>query len=691
MLDSYEKVDMGGKAGSSLGKGAYGQVNLMCNKETNKYVALKVIEKKIVGNESMLSALQKEIEIHKKLQHDNIIRLCGHLEDESKIYLLMEYANKGNLFQLIRKKGRLTEKEAFFFFTQACSAINFLHRNMLMHRDIKPENLLLCDRGVLKLCDFGCCTQYDNQGRRTFCGTIEYMAPEIIKRGGYGEKADVWSLGILLFEMLHGYAPFHGKGDQDTISMIIGNKLKIGKDIKEDAKQLIEQILKDDPSQRPNVIEIFVYPWMKRMQSEFNIMDNVAPNSSPKKISSSEGKKQEISKNQKSEEAPQIHTNEEEKIIKKVKESTDKMKNLEEVQEIQKNPQKTQSPPKQEKEETKKKEKVTIVKKIRDSPNIKKNAKKPPVESPKGKKINIEDEGESPLSSPTNPEKLKVPKEIVESVQSGNDNIESKQLEYQNMLQKNEEDVCPGQESNFEREYVQEKINEQEKPPIPKKELNENALIEEQLKEPEVVREPEIKIVPDIEQMEIKEAKSDLKVNDKDENEHIRQEKPEDKKEEIDTDKDNKEEKNIEEKKEQPQDIIKEAMPIEEIKESTNAVQKDPEEENKIIIPKNELFGDEEETKQIPLIPNEQNDQKNEEGNQIKFADIDEDDKQFLEEKKLICADITEKQQVAQKRDTSHEDDLRVFDVKMEFDKNGNRTSQFKEWNFGPDGKEKQH
>ena len=322
VLDSYEKVDMGGKAGSSLGKGAYGQVNLMCNKETNKYVALKVIEKKIVGNESMLSALQKEIEIHKKLQHDNIIRLCGHLEDESKIYLLMEYANKGNLFQLIRKKGRLTEKEAFFFFTQACSAINFLHRNMLMHRDIKPENLLLCDRGVLKLCDFGCCTQYDNQGRRTFCGTIEYMAPEIIKRGGYGEKADVWSLGILLFEMLHGYAPFHGKGDQDTISMIIGNKLKIGKDIKEDAKQLIEQILKDDPSQRPNVIEIFVYPWMKRMQSEFNIMDNVAPNSSPKKISSSEGKKQEISKNQKSEEAPQIHTNEEEKIIKKVKEST---------------------------------------------------------------------------------------------------------------------------------------------------------------------------------------------------------------------------------------------------------------------------------------------------------------------------------------------------------------------------------
>ena len=104
----------------------------------------------------------REVEIHKKLKHDNIIRLYTSLEDEKFIYLVLEYAAKGNLFYLIRKKKTLTEDEAFYFFIQTCAGIYFLHKHGLIHRDIKPENLLIGDDNILKICDFGWCVKNTN-------------------------------------------------------------------------------------------------------------------------------------------------------------------------------------------------------------------------------------------------------------------------------------------------------------------------------------------------------------------------------------------------------------------------------------------------------------------------------------------------------------------------------------------------
>ena len=104
----------------------------------------------------------REVEIHKKLKHDNIIRLYTSVEDEHFIYLILEYATMGNLFYLIRKKKGLDEKEAFYYFIQACAGIYFLHKNGLIHRDIKPENLLIDKDSMLKICDFGWCVQNDD-------------------------------------------------------------------------------------------------------------------------------------------------------------------------------------------------------------------------------------------------------------------------------------------------------------------------------------------------------------------------------------------------------------------------------------------------------------------------------------------------------------------------------------------------
>jgi len=257
-----------------LGKGSYGEVILMKEKASGQLVAMKIINKESMANQAALKSLLNEIEIQKRVIHDNIIRLFTYVEDTKNIYIVMEYASKGSLFHFMRKKIKFAPRDSFIFFTQACSAIQFLHSHNLMHRDIKPENLLITEENILKLCDFGCCTQYDSKGRRTFCGTLEYMAPELIKREGYTEKADIWSLGVLLYELLHGYAPHHGPKEQDTMNKIVENRLIFG-EIAEDAKQMIQSLMREDAKERPEAWEIFELPWMKRMQHELGIPDSI--------------------------------------------------------------------------------------------------------------------------------------------------------------------------------------------------------------------------------------------------------------------------------------------------------------------------------------------------------------------------------------------------------------------------------
>jgi len=258
----------------NLGRGAYGEVVLMNDMRQDKQVAMKIISKRGIRDKKTIESFNNEINIHKRIIHDNIIRLFSYAEDERSIYIVMEYAKGGNLFRLLRNKIRFSEKEAFYYFMQTCSAIDFLHRNGLMHRDIKPENLLITEDKILKLCDFGCCIKTDNELTNDYCGTIEYMAPEMLRRGNYGKKADIWSLGILLYELLHGYAPYRCGTGREAIRRI-SRQLPVFKYAHDDAKELIELMLNKDPSKRPEVWEIFLHPWVKRMQEVFGISEMV--------------------------------------------------------------------------------------------------------------------------------------------------------------------------------------------------------------------------------------------------------------------------------------------------------------------------------------------------------------------------------------------------------------------------------
>jgi len=140
----------------------------------------------------------------------------------------MDYASKGTLYHAIRLNNGLDELSSFKYFIQVVSAVHFLHENNLIHRDLKPENILINENDEIKLCDFGWCVELKVGHRVTFCGTFEYMAPEQIKELPYNHAVDIWSLGVLLYELTHGYSPFraHQDDNHDEYTQIFKNILK---------------------------------------------------------------------------------------------------------------------------------------------------------------------------------------------------------------------------------------------------------------------------------------------------------------------------------------------------------------------------------------------------------------------------------------------------------------------------------
>lgn len=152
----YKQVKVPGKDSSVLGKGTYGEVLLVQHQDTKEKYALKTIHKLRLENTHQLSSLEHEVFVQRRIVHDNVVKVYDVMSDKENMYILMEYADGGNLFRYIRKKGRLGEKEAYEFFVQIACALNFLHKNSLLHRDIKPENVLLTGTREVKLCDFGC-------------------------------------------------------------------------------------------------------------------------------------------------------------------------------------------------------------------------------------------------------------------------------------------------------------------------------------------------------------------------------------------------------------------------------------------------------------------------------------------------------------------------------------------------------
>ena len=288
----------------AIGKGGYGKLYLAKNKKDKKDYAIKYVSKKKMQSMGVdFSVIKREIDIHLRITHPRIIKLYSYLEDRNNFYLAMEYASKGTLYQLIQRKKGMSENEAFHYFIQVASAIYFLHMNGYAHRDIKPENILLDENGGIKLCDFGWCVNVAKGERITFCGTYEYMAPEMINDEFYDMGIDIWSLGVLLYEIIHGYSPFRAhhflKDAKSAMTEIFinikNNNYTIDKDISEDCIDLIDKLLTIDTKKRIKIDELFLHPWVvskeneyfpyyNRIKNNFNINNNYSNRTREKDI-----------------------------------------------------------------------------------------------------------------------------------------------------------------------------------------------------------------------------------------------------------------------------------------------------------------------------------------------------------------------------------------------------------------------
>ncbi|XP_040841463.1 NUAK family SNF1-like kinase 2 isoform X2 [Ochotona curzoniae] len=254
----------------TLGKGTYGKVK-KARESSGRLVAIKSIRKDKIKDEQDLMHIRREIEIMSSLNHPHIIAIhevgpalfYPVFENSSKIVIVMEYASRGDLYDYISERQRLSERDARHFFRQIVSAVHYCHQNGVVHRDLKLENILLDANGNIKIADFGLSNLY-HQGKflQTFCGSPLYASPEIINGRPYtGPEVDSWSLGVLLYILVHGTMPFDGQ-DHKTLVKQISNGSYREPAKPSDACGLIRWLLMVNPTRRATLEDVASHWWV---------------------------------------------------------------------------------------------------------------------------------------------------------------------------------------------------------------------------------------------------------------------------------------------------------------------------------------------------------------------------------------------------------------------------------------------
>lgn len=237
-----------------LGQGSFGKVFLVRKikgKDTGHLYAMKVLKKATLKVRDR-QRTKMERDILAELEHPFIVRLYYAFQTEGKLYLILEFLRGGDLFSRLSKEVMFTEEDVKFYLAELALALNHLHKQGICYRDLKPENVLLDAEGHVKLTDFGLSKEsmFDESKAFSFCGTVEYMAPEVINRKGHDTTADWWSYGVLMFEMLTGGLPFQGKDRKDTMTLILKAKLGMPQYLSPEAQSLLRALFKRNPANR---------------------------------------------------------------------------------------------------------------------------------------------------------------------------------------------------------------------------------------------------------------------------------------------------------------------------------------------------------------------------------------------------------------------------------------------------------
>uniref|UniRef100_A0A8C6KKG3 Serine/threonine-protein kinase MARK1 n=1 Tax=Nothobranchius furzeri TaxID=105023 RepID=A0A8C6KKG3_NOTFU len=247
----------------TIGKGNFAKVKLARHVLTGREVAVKIIDKTQL-NPTSLQKLFREVRIMKVLNHPNIVKLFEVIETEKTLYLVMEYASGGEVFDYLVAHGRMKEKEARAKFRQIVSAVQFCHQRRIVHRDLKAENLLLDADMNIKIADFGFSNEFTVGSKLdTFCGSPPYAAPELFQGKKYdGPEVDVWSLGVILYTLVSGSLPFDGQNLKELRERVLRGKYRIPFYMSTDCENLLKKLLVLNPVKRGSLEQIMKDHWM---------------------------------------------------------------------------------------------------------------------------------------------------------------------------------------------------------------------------------------------------------------------------------------------------------------------------------------------------------------------------------------------------------------------------------------------
>ena len=250
------------KIGAKIGQGTFSKVCMGIHIPTGEKVAIKILPKNQIKEKTDKIRIEKEINIQKKLHHQNIIHQYSVLDTEDYIYIISEYCSGGELFDYIVSKRHLPEVEACRIFQQLINGLEYLHKQKICHRDLKPENLLFDAKKNLKIADFGLSNEYLNGKLGTPCGSPCYAAPEMVTGQKYmGDTVDIWSSGIVLYSMVCGYLPFEDEDQTVLFHKIAKGLFTLPGYLSYKCKDLIKNILVTNPNKRYGFEEIKKHPW----------------------------------------------------------------------------------------------------------------------------------------------------------------------------------------------------------------------------------------------------------------------------------------------------------------------------------------------------------------------------------------------------------------------------------------------
>ncbi|XP_015440460.1 PREDICTED: RAC-gamma serine/threonine-protein kinase isoform X1 [Dufourea novaeangliae] len=235
-----------------LGKGTFGKVILCREKATGHLYAIKILRKEVIIRKHEVAHALTENRVLRTTNHPFLISLKYSFQTADRLCFVMEYVNGGELFFHLKRTRRFGEDRTRFYGAEIISALGYLHSQGIIYRDLKLENLLLDKDGHIKIADFGLCKEDITYGRttKTFCGTPEYLAPEVLEDNDYGRAVDWWGVGVVMYEMICGRLPFYNKDHEKLFTLIVMEEVRFPRTVTNHAKDMLGGLLIKDPSKR---------------------------------------------------------------------------------------------------------------------------------------------------------------------------------------------------------------------------------------------------------------------------------------------------------------------------------------------------------------------------------------------------------------------------------------------------------